>query len=178
VTTSSPERDAFRAACGAAFDRLPEIVRRAHTGRTRLAGQVRVQRGSWLAGLAADALGLPAAGESVAMTVESDHLPDRMIWNRTFGMRQFRSCFRLDGTGLTESVGPFRLRLELAVAGGRLQYRLRGVRVIGLPWPAKLAPALEAWEGAAGTQYEFAVEIRLPLLGRLVRYEGRLDHVA
>ncbi len=52
------------------------------------------------------------------------------------------------------------------------------MRVLGLSWPAMLAPALEAWEGAAGTQYDFAVEIRLPLLGRLVRYEGRLDHVA
>ncbi len=65
--------------------------------------------------------GPPAAGESVAMTVESDHLPDRMIWNRTFGTRQFRSCFRLDGRGLTESFGPFRLRLDLVVEGGRLQ---------------------------------------------------------
>ncbi len=178
MTRDGAVADAFRASCGAQFDDLPDAVKRAHRGRSRLSGCVRVARGSWLAGKVADALGLPAAGESVAMTVESDHRPDFMVWNRTFGDRQFRSCFRPEAGGLTESVGPFRLHLQLVVEDGRLHYRLRRVSVLGLPWPRHLAPVLEAWEGAAGTQYDFAVEVRLPVLGRLVRYEGRLDHAA
>jgi len=178
VSAAAPVQDAFRAACGSGFDRLPEIVRRAHAGKSRLVGQVRIQRGSWLAGLAADAMGLPAAGDSVAMTVDSDHRPDCMIWNRSFGGRAFRSCFRPEHGGLTESIGPFRLYLRLAVEDGRLQYLLSRVSLRDIPWPRRLAPRLEAWEGAAGAQYEFAVEVRLPFLGRLVRYEGRLDHVA
>ena len=178
MTESAPVQDAFRIACGTDFDRLPEIVRRAHTGKTRLAGKVRIQRGSWLASLAADALGLPAAGDLVAMTVESDHRPDCMIWNRSFGGRAFRSRFRLEQGGLTESVGPFRLHLRVVVEDGKLHYRLARVGLRGIPWPRRLAPGLEAWEGAAGAQYDFAVEVRLPVLGRLARYEGRLDHVA
>ena len=178
MSAPAPAEDAFRTACGTAFDQLPEVVRSAHTGKSRLAGQVRIQRGSWLAGLVADALGLPSAGDSVAMTVDSDHRPDCMMWNRSFGGRAFRSRFRLEQGGLTESIGPFRLHLRLAVEDGRLCYRLSRVSLRGIPWPRRLAPRLEAWEGAAGAHYEFAVEVRLPFLGRLVRYEGRLDHVA
>ena len=178
MSASGPIADAFRASCGAAFEHLPEIVRRAHSGRSRLAGQVRVRRGNRLSRLIADAMGLPKAGERVDMLVDSEHRPDCMLWNRSFGGRQFRSCFRLDAGGLTESVGPFRLHLRLVVADGRLLYRLERISLWRLPWPRWLAPALEAWEGAAGAQYEFAVEVRLPLLGRLVRYEGKLDHLA
>jgi hypothetical protein len=44
--------------------------------------------------------------------------------------------------------------------------------------PRGLAPDLEAWEGERDGRYDFAVEVRLPLVGRLVRYEGLLDLVA
>jgi hypothetical protein len=44
-----------------------------------------------------------------------------------------------------------------------------------LPVPRGLAPHLEAWEGERDGRYEFAVEVRLPFIGRLVRYEGLLD---
>lgn len=170
--------DAFRTACGEAFADLPDIVRRAHSGRARLAGRVRVRRGSLLAGMIADALDLPRAGDAVEMTVESEHRPECMIWNRTIGGRPFRSRFAFEQGGLAESVGPFRLLLMLVVAEGRLHYRLTSVRLFGLRWPHWLAPRLEAWEGAADGRYQFAVEVSLPLLGRLVRYEGRLDLVS
>jgi hypothetical protein len=173
-----PDRDAFRAACGASFDALPDIVRRAQTGTARLAGRVAVQRGSPFASLIADALGLPQAGASVDMMVESEHRADVMIWNRTIGGRPFRSRFRFVRDRLAESVRPFSLLLRLVVADGRLHYRLERVSAMGLPWPRALAPHLEAWEGAANGQYAFAVEVRLPILGRLVRYSGTLDIVS
>jgi len=40
-----------------------------------------------------------------------------------------------------------------------------------------LAPDLRAWEGERDGRYDFAVEVRLPFVGRLVRYEGLLDLV-
>lgn len=126
----------------------------------------------------ADAVGLPAAGEAVEMIVDGEHRPDCVLWNRSFDGRQFRSCFALDNGDLTESVGPFRLHLALVVEDERLHYRLKRVSVFGLSWPRGLAPSLEAWEGAAGERYDFAVEVGLPIIGRLVRYEGRLDCVA
>jgi hypothetical protein len=62
---SAPHRpdNLFRSCCGPDFDRLPEPVRQAHLGETRLKGRVRVQRGGALAGLLAEIMG-PAARRS------------------------------------------------------------------------------------------------------------------
>jgi hypothetical protein len=178
VSTRSASDNAFKTCLGAAFDRLPDTIRRAHTGMIRLSGFVRVMRGGAAANIFANAMGLPAAMERVAMSVEGEHLPDCMIWNRQFGGRQFRSCFTLDRGRLIESLGPFRLRLRLEARDGRLVYVLEHVTLLGVPVPRILAPALEAWEGDRDGRYDFAVEVRLPFVGRLVRYEGLLDLVA
>ena len=167
--------NAFKTCLGADFDRLPDTIRRAHVGKIRLDGHARVTRGGRLADRLANLMGLPGAADQVAMSVEGDHLPDRMIWNRRFGDRRFRSCFRLDRSRLIESLGPFRLRLRLEVRDRRLRYVLERVTMFGLPMPRGLAPDLEAWEGEQDGRYDFAVEVRLPFVGRLVRYEGLLD---
>lgn len=111
------------------------------------------------------------------MSVEGDHLPDRMIWNRRFGERKFESCFRLQHGRLIESLGPFRLFLRLEVREHRLRYVLERVTLFGVPVPRRLAPSLEAWEGERDGRYDFAVEVRLPVIGRFVRYEGLLQLV-
>jgi hypothetical protein len=105
--------NAFQACLSDGFDRLPNTVRRAHVGTIRLGGHVRVTRGGWLANILANFMNLPAAADQVAMSVEGEHLPDRMIWNRRFGARWFQSCFRLARGRLIESLGPFRLHLRL-----------------------------------------------------------------
>ena len=171
-------RNALQACLGELFDRLPETVRRAHVGNIRLTGQARVTRGGAIASALANMMGLPHASDRVGMTVEGDHLPDRMIWNRRFGERQFQSCFRLNGGRLIESLGPFRLKLRLDVRNHRLRYVLERVTLFGVLVPRALAPTLEAWEGERDGRYEFAVEVRLPIIGRLVRYEGLLDLAA
>jgi Domain of unknown function (DUF4166) len=167
--------NAFDACLGAALDRLPHTVRCAHIGKIRLNGFARVMRGSMAANLFANSMDLPAASDRIAMTVDGEHLPDRMIWNRQFGSRQFHSCFTLDRGRLIESLGPFRLRLRLEARDRRLHYVLERVTLFGLPVPRVLAPHLEAWEGEREGRYEFAVEVRLPIIGRLIRYEGLLD---
>ena len=101
-----------------------------------------------------------------------------MIWNRQFGDRRFRSCFTLDRGRLIESLGPFRLRLRLEARDDRLHYVLERVALFGMPFPRSLLPSLEAWEGERAGRYEFAVEVQLPIIGRLVRYEGLLDLAA
>ena len=170
--------NALQACLGDAFTQLPDTIQRAHVGKIRLSGYARVTRGNGLARWLGDIMGLPTAADRVAMTVEGNHLADRMIWNRRFGDRQFRSCFRLDGGRLIESLGPFRLWLRLEVRDQRLHYVLERATILGLPVPRALAPQLEAWEGEHDGRYDFAVEVRLPVLGRLVRYEGLLELMA
>lgn len=167
--------NALQACLGDDFDRLPEAVRRAHVGNVRLTGQARVTRGGAFANALANIMGLPQTSDRIAMTVEGSHLPDRMIWNRRFGARIFASCFRLRHGRLIESLGPFRLLLRLEVHDHRLHYVLERVTLLGIPVPRTLAPALEAWEGERDGHYDFAVDVRLPFVGRLVRYEGLLD---
>jgi hypothetical protein len=169
--------NAFSACIGADFERLPEAVRRAHVGRIRLNGLARVTRGGPVVNVLADVMGLPPAGEQVSMLVEGSHLPDCMIWNRRFGERKFESCFRLKHGRLIESLGPFRLHLRLEAREHRLHYILERVTLFGVGVPRGLAPDLRAWEGERDGRYDFAVEVRLPFVGRLVRYEGLLDLV-
>lgn len=168
-------RNAVQLCLGDAFDLLPDQVRRAHLGQIKLSGHARVSRGGRFANFLADAMRLPSAAERVAMSVEGDHLPDCMIWNRRFGTRNFESCFRLRRGRLIESLGPFRLQLRLEVREQRLQYVLERVTLLGIQVARSLAPSLEAWEGERDGRYDFAVEVRLPMIGRLVRYEGLLD---
>jgi hypothetical protein len=167
--------NALQACLGDDFARLPETIRRAHVGNVRLTGQARVTRGGALANALANMMGLPHTSDRVEMTVEGDHLPDRMIWSRRFGARKFVSCFRRRHGRLIESVGPFHLQLRLEVHDHRLRYILERATLFGIPVPRGLAPDLEAWEGEREGRYDFAVEVRLPLIGRLVRYEGLLD---
>jgi hypothetical protein len=174
VTRGIPE-NALKTCLGLAFDALPEPVRHAHVGRIQLNGYARVVRGGTFAKLLASAMGLPPAGERVAMSVEGDHRSDRIIWKRRFGARTFESCFKLHRGRLIESLGPFRLQLRLEARDRRLQYVLERVTLFGIPVPRRFAPDLEAWEGERDGRYDFAVEVRLPVVGRLVRYEGLLD---
>lgn len=46
-------------------------------------------------------------------------------------------------------------------------------RLVGLP--QCLMPRLSAWERVRDGRYEFEVDIRLPLLGRLVQYGGLMS---
>jgi hypothetical protein len=177
MSARGTEANAFKICLGAEFDQLPVTVQRAHAGKIRLTGYARVSRGGSVASALATFMRLPAATERVAMSVEGEHLPDRMIWNRRFGERRFESCFKLRRGRLIESLGPFRLQLHLDVRDHRLRYMLEHVTLFGVPVPRALAPQLEAWEGERDGRYDFAVEVRLPLIGRLVRYEGLLDLV-
>ena len=79
---------------------------------------------------------------------------------------------------LIESVGPFHLQLRLEVRDHRRHCVLERVTLFGVSVPRSLAPDLQAWEGEHEGRYDFAVEIRLPVIGRLVRYERLLDLAA
>jgi hypothetical protein len=167
--------NALRDCLGASFNDLPEIIRSAHDGRIRLAGFVRVTRGRGLAGLFAGVMGLPASSDRCVMTVDGDHLPDRMIWIRSFDGQQFKSVFRRDGLHLVEQMGPISLRLQPVAQAGRLLYQLKAASFGTISLPHWLMPRLVAWESEHGQFYDFEVAISLPLIGRIIRYAGQLQ---
>jgi hypothetical protein len=171
---SVDEPNALSLCMGGDFARLPALIQRAHLGEIQLEGVVEVARGKGLGGLLAAIMKLPATAARCPMTVTGRHLPDRMVWRRSFAGRPFESVFVKEGDHLVEGMGSLRLGLRPEVGGDRLHYRLLEARFGPIKLPRWIMPCLTAWEGERGGFYEFEVEIRLPIIGRLVRYGGLL----
>lgn len=169
--------NALQLCLGSSFARLPPVVQRAHLGRIELQGHVSVLRGRGLGAVLASFFGMPVENDRCLLKVSGDHLNDRMIWRRSFDGKKMESQFLRDEDHLIEMMGPLKLRLTPRVDQGRLRYELRSTQIGRIVLPNFLAPKLIAWKGEADGFYEFEVEISLPLIGRLVRYAGRLQLV-
>jgi hypothetical protein len=84
---------------------------------------------------------------------------------------------------MVERMGIIEMGIRLEVGGGALNYqtvsaalRLGSLRV---PLPRWLSPYITAWERAVGdmNQIHVSVEVTLPLLGRLIAYDGILTQI-
>ena len=135
-----------------------------------------------LAPLVAALFRFPKAGQDqpVSVTFTTD-AQGRETWARRFGARLMRSTQEA-GTGrdealIVERFGPFRFGLALDWDGSRLQIIPRRWGIGRLPLPRFLMPHGPAWEEVKDDRFRFHVEIILPLIGPVVRYEGWLEPV-
>jgi hypothetical protein len=129
-------------------------------------------------------LGLPPPGPGHVLEVHVAHDDERMLWERRFdGRGAFASAFVPVGAfpdGHWREIGGA-LELHLAVhldAAGGWHWHTRRVRWRGWPVPKALLPRVVAhkrWEEGA---YDFSVSVRVPGLGEVVGYSGRLLPVA
>ena len=171
----------YARALGDAWRRLPEPIRRLHTpgpGMTAT-GSATVERGSnWVARLVAALFRFPPAGRDVPLRVTFTVGDGREVWRRDFAGATFASEQR-EGAGrdthlIVERFGPLAFGLALVVDSDKLRLVPRTWRLLGIPMPAALMPYGEAFETAVDGRFHFNVEIRLPLVGRIVRYRGVL----
>jgi hypothetical protein len=169
---------------GEAFDELPPAVRDLHDGATRGAfcGLAKVERGDNLfARLAAWLIGFPNAGSAVSVNVTIEASDDREIWRRNFAGRRFQSELNLDdgpnGQFLVERFGAARVGLALTIDKNRLRIVPCRTSVFGILLPDALTPRGETYESEINGQFSFHVEIILPLVGLVVRYQGQLARV-
>jgi hypothetical protein len=100
------------------------------------------------------------------------------LWQRTFAGRSF-SSFHAEGQGysqrlLSEQFGPFKFDQALVAADGKLSLVVRKWSMFGIPLPRALAPMGSAFEHETDGHFHFYVEIKLPLIGLIVRYQGWL----
>jgi Domain of unknown function (DUF4166) len=94
-----------------------------------------------------------------------------------------------DSVETVRAVGGFRVRrggnrlartmaqlARLPAAGEAVDVRLQVLRI---PLPCRLSPYVVAWEKAVGDtdQIHVSVDVTLPLLGRLITYDGILTQV-
>jgi hypothetical protein len=168
-------------ALGPAYALLPEPVRRMHLANPIVTarGTATVTHGeSALARWLARRLGFPAAGSGRTVEVTFRRIAGGELLSRRYADATLTTLQTAEGPAgagrIGERFGPVTLRLTLLASEEGLAFRLESARLGILPLPRLLLPRLTARESAAGAQYCFFVRIDLPLLGRLIQYEGRL----
>jgi hypothetical protein len=168
----------YRRLLGPRFDELPPRVAELHdvTSISVWRGRADVERGrSLLSRLVATLFALPPAGRDQALEVTFTPDGGTELWARRFGDAVFRSLQYERRGLLRERVGPSTFVFALATSADGLALKLEGVRFLGLPLPGFLAPTVATFESEREGRYHFQVEASLPLLGRIVRYEGWLE---
>ena len=172
-----------------AWHRLPEAVRAAHgDGATSVfQGTFRVTRGGNLAArLFAPLLRAPPAGDDVPVRLIVEAFDDGTErWLRWFGDHLLTTSQRRadDGT-LRERFGPLDLAFDLVADANGVDYRQTAARLrcgpVSLRLPRWLSPRVAAREevaaGARGDELRthVRVELSLPVVGRIVTYDGTL----
>jgi hypothetical protein len=130
-----------------------------------------------MAWLAAWLLGLPPAGQAVALAVVMTRAPRREQWERDFAGRHFRSVLTPSPRPghVRERFGLANYELELPVLDAALHFNVRRGWLLGIPMPSALLPKSCSREYAVDDVFHFDVGLYAPLSGSLiVRYRGWL----
>ena len=122
--------------------------------------------------------GFPPAGHDVPVTVAFRGDNGREIWQRDFGGRRFASVLSA-GTGrsdhlIEEHFGPITVALAVVATEAGLALMVRRWCLFGIPLPLRFGPITESYERVENGCFAFDIDIRLPLIGRIVRYRGAL----
>jgi hypothetical protein len=167
--------DLFKSCLGDQFEQLAPLVRKAHTGRIRLEGDVTVERGNWIANLICKLFGMPPAAPKCKLVVNGNHDQKTMTWNRFFDDFAMNSFFYKDRDYLVEQLGPIHMKMAVNVTDGVLTYTLDKTRILGIPIPKCMGPRVIAVEEQAGDQYRFSVLVSMPVVGKLISYFGDMS---
>lgn len=168
----------FERTVGAGFEVLPAPIKTLHrtTGRSVWRGRASTQGAQTAMGrLAAAVFGFPGERQDAPVEVDVEAGPKGSVWRRTVGRDRFRSVLSARPGGVSERFGLLTFDLRLTPAPDRLNYEVAGWRLGPLPLPGWLAPQTRTHEAVDDRgRFTFDVEIRAPLVGRLVRYRGWL----
>ncbi|WP_254063240.1 DUF4166 domain-containing protein [Rhodanobacter sp. L36] len=124
-------------------------------------------------------LGLPEPGPAQPLEVSIERNGTRETWTRRFADGQMQSVLDLvkGRPLLCERLGPAALHFELRFDAGAIDWRLYSVRLLGVPIPRGLLGSVVSRSGESNGRYAFHIDVRLPLLGRLIAYRGWLEIV-
>ncbi|KJV28086.1 SDR family oxidoreductase [Luteibacter yeojuensis] len=171
----------YRRILADAYDTLPTRLRELHgtSSRRQWQGRARVEHGhGLLAKLVRAVVGFPKAGENVPVSVAFTPQGDGELWTRTFDGRSFSSV-QYEGEGkdarlLVERFGVATFSLALVRDGDKLLLVPRRWSLFGLPMPPFLLPRGVSFEHEEDGRFHFDVEIAMPIVGRIVHYQGSL----
>lgn len=124
-------------------------------------------------------LGLPPPGPRQVLALTIERHGTREVWTRRFSGRCMQSVLdrRSDSALLYERLGPATLGFALCRNGDAIDWQLRNLHVLGVPMPRSLRGRVLSRSGVRDGRYHFSVDVRLPMLGQLIAYEGWLETV-
>lgn len=178
----SPASDClYRRVMGQDFDLLPASVRYAHQvlGDHGMIGTTQVIRGrNALAVLIAKFFRFPSSGSNLSAHVHMREENGVETWNRNFDGQRFASRLSQMENLLYERFGPFKFAMELRRTKDGLSMHIYKAYCFGIRFPLALAPKIEAKEFEAENKFHFYVDIALPIVGRIILYQGNLQPVS
>lgn len=158
------------------FAELPQTLQAMHSVQADqgAAGEGRVERGRGrIARLIGAIMRMPPAG-AYPVHVHFDVRDGRETWTRDFGGHRFRSELSDWGGVLAERFGPLRFGFALPSDAAGLRMEFVRWSVFGIRLPRWLGPRIDARESQQEGRFRFEVEVRVPLIGMIVRYTGWL----
>jgi hypothetical protein len=166
---------------GTAFDTLDEPVRRFHAATQTFAlhGEAKISAPSNpFAYVVRKLFGFPSAAAAVPVKVEIGISERGEHWQRHFAGKLMQS-WQYAGQGrdkglIVERFGPLAFAIAVTVTDGALTMVPQRWRILGLPLPKFLMPKGQFHEHGRNGRFNFHVDIRVPLIGRVVMYEGWL----
>ncbi len=174
-----PERSSlYRRAIGPEFDLLPAVLCRFHDQQDGGAaeGVFRVTRGSGaFRDMVASMMKLPRAGEKVAVTLKVTLEGEAEVWTRRFDSQQLITRQWMDRDLLFEAAGPIQFGFRMSVKAGRMLFDMEQCRLLGARIPLFAAPRVSAVVEGRQAAWHCCVEVSVPVLGMLVRYEGEMN---
>lgn len=182
---ASQDIPVYRQLLGGRFETLPQELQSLHDIDTvkTYHGRADIIRGkNPLCHIVCAAFGFPKAGKNIATSIKRTPMGDNLeMWERTFHGRKMRSTQEV-GTGprahmIVERFGPVAVNLAYYQDGEHMRVDTKGWRFFGLPLPRWLGPSGDVYEMAKNGKFHFHVDLRLPIIGRIVRYIGWFDPV-
>ena len=176
-----PEPDnLYERLMGPAWHNVTASVRSAHSPGGEKRGVFQISHGkSRLARILARWSRLPRPALSAETRLKIVEDGDRQSWERSFDGVPFATTQWAGNAGcLMERVGLWEFCFRLRVENGALGYEQTRVRFcLGpLRLPLPLSPRVAASETPDGlARVRISVQVRLPLFGRLIDYDGWLD---
>ena len=184
VYDETAELSLYEEILGSAYEEMSEPLQDLHrigTGKS-FEGRCRVTRGqNPLSHIIAATFGLPKASQDIPVKVVLTKDGHKEIWERFFDGKRMVSTQEA-GRGkqshlVIERFGPIGVYLAILVEDGKQVLKTTGWSIFGIPLPKFLTPGGEVFEHDADGRFNFHVDLKAPLFGRLVKYEGWLEEV-
>ena len=158
----------------ALHDWLPQQTHKVYVG------QAKIERGTHpLVGIIATLFRFPKANKAAQVKLEFSREPQQEFWLRQFNGQRMPSI-QYVGRGLNknllhERIGMAVFAMTVQVKAERLHLHIRRWWLLGIPMPLWLKPRIRAFEFEdEQARFNFFVEIALPIVGLIVRYQGWL----